>query len=303
MEASAIKAMMAEIAPVIREYVASETGPLIQRNAALEAENKALAARIEALEARELPEAIKGDPGRDGADCDMEAVERMIAERIEALPPAERGEPGAPGRDGESVDMDAVKGMVAKAVAELPAPKDGLPGKDGADVDMGEVKRLVAEEVVAAVSVLPPAEKGEPGKDGLGLANALIDRDGSLVITFSDGSDKNLGLVVGKDGEPGRDGKDGHTFTLDDFDIEPIDERTIKMGFTHGEVKHSFELAIPALIYRGVWREGETYDRGDMTTWAGGVWHCDKDGCTGKPDSGDWTLAVKRGRDGKDARP
>ncbi len=212
------------------------------------------------------------------------------------------------------LDLEDIADVIATAVRDATAPLieriavlesrtmefpvKGDPGKPGADVDMDVVKRLIAEEVVMAVSTLPPAEKGDPG---VGLAGALIDRDGSLVLTMSDGSTQNLGAVVGKDGVPGRDGVDGHTFSLDDFDIEPLDERTIKMGFTYGEVKHSFELAIPALIYRGVWREVETYQRGDLCTWGGNIWHCDNDGCATKPDGGAWTLAVKRGRDGKDA--
>jgi hypothetical protein len=37
-------------------------------------------------------------------------------------------------------------------------------------------------------------------------------------------------------------------------------------------------------------------------TWGGALWHCDaptKD----KPGTENWTLAVKKGRDGKDAKP
>jgi hypothetical protein len=39
-----------------------------------------------------------------------------------------------------------------------------------------------------------------------------------------------------------------------------------------------------------------------MVSWGGSVWHCDeaKGLKPDAPDSG-WTLAVKRGRDGKDA--
>ncbi len=177
---------------------------------------------------------------------------------------------------------------------ELLLPEKGEPG----EVDMAEVASLVETAVKSAVGALPARKDGEPGKDGIGLADALIDREGGLVLTMTDGTTKNLGPVVGKDGDPG---KDGHTFTLDDFEIVPMDERTIKMGFTYGEVMHSFELALPALIYRNVWKEGESYDRGDLVTWGGSMWHCDKDGTTSKPDGGDWTLSVKRGRDGRDA--
>lgn len=52
-------------------------------------------------------------------------------------------------------------------------------------------------------------EKGLDGSDGIGLAAALIDREGKLVVTMTDGSVRELGFVVGRDGKDGVDGKDG----------------------------------------------------------------------------------------------
>lgn len=59
------------------------------------------------------------------------------------------------------------------------------------------------------------------------------------------------------------------------------------------------------LTYCGVYVDGRSYDRGDGVTYAGSFWHCNTDGTRTKPGEGssDWTLTVKRGRDGKDARP
>lgn len=59
-------------------------------------------------------------------------------------------------------------------------------------------------------------EKGEPGQPGesiqgetgVGVAGALIDRSGVLVLTLSDGTTRDLGSVVGKDGLDGKDGRD-----------------------------------------------------------------------------------------------
>ncbi|WP_239295240.1 hypothetical protein [Caballeronia zhejiangensis] len=61
-------------------------------------------------------------------------------------------------------------------------------------------------------------------------------------------------------------------------------------------------FALPVMIYRGVYHAGETYRCGDVVTWAGSLWHCNATTDT-KPDAGGdaWTLAAKRGRDGKDA--
>lgn len=56
-------------------------------------------------------------------------------------------------------------------------------------------------------------------------------------------------------------------------------------------------------MHRGVWREGEIYERGQMATFNGGTWSCQRDGATGKPgESADWLLIVKAGRDGRDRR-
>lgn len=297
-----------DIADVVAGAIREATAPLIERNAALDARNADLEARIAALEARELPGAIQGEPGRDGADCDVEAVERMIEERFAALPAPQPGQPGEPGADGKDVDMEAVAALISeaaeRAVAALPPAEPGVPGKDGRDVDMAEVKRFIADEVAVAVSTLPPAEKGSDGKDGIGLADALIDKDGRLVITMTDGRTKELGVVIGKDGRDGENGVAGETFTLDDFDIIPLDDgRSFKFCFTRGGAMHSFEFSFPVVLDRGVWREGGAYTKGDAVSWAGSLWIAQRD-APGKPDTADggWRLSVKRGRDGKDAK-
>jgi hypothetical protein len=132
----------------------------------------------------------------------------------------------------------------------------------------------------------------EKGADGIGLAGAMIDRDGNLVITTSDGRTHNLGLVVGKDGEA------GETFTLDDFDIEQTDERTLEFKFLRGDTMHTFELEFPVPIFREAYKEGREYRKGDMVVWGGSLWATTKD-TTAKPDTPDsgWMIAARKGRD------
>ncbi len=58
----------------------------------------------------------------------------------------------------------------------------------------------------------------------------------------------------------------------------------------------------PALGYCGVWKAGEKYGRGDFVTADGSLWHCNSDGTKSKPGTDStWTMAVKRGQDGKNA--
>jgi hypothetical protein len=228
-----------------------------------------------------------------------EHVERATAPLIDRIAvlevrPVERGEPGAAGRDGAdgvSVEPAEVERMIAEAVARAiealppPAPAkdgvDGKPGKDGVDGAAGA--------------------KGADGKDGAGIGDLLIDRDGALVATFTDGRTKTLGLVVGHNGADGAAGAPGiDGFGFDDLSVEHDGERGFVLRFMQGERTKEFPFQMPVVIDRGVWREGDTYKSGDAVTWAGSLWIAQKD-TDAKPDSGEgFRLAVKRGRDGKD---
>lgn len=150
-----------------------------------------------------------------------------------------------------------------------------------------------------------PGEKGEPGKDGRGVKELLIDRDGALVATMDDGEMKNLGPVVGKDGAAGKDGAPGRDgFGFDDMDVVVLDDdRTIELSFRRGDDEKAFTLKWPTVIDRGVYKDGQDYAAGDGVTWGGSFWIAQKD-TSAKPDTPEsgWRLAVKKGRDGKDAR-
>lgn len=84
--------------------------------------------------------------------------------------------------------------MVAKAVAAIPLPvaEKGAPGIDGKDGQDGA-----------------NGADGAPGPAGRGIAKLLIDVNGHLVATFTDGSTDDIGKVVGADGKDGADGRDG----------------------------------------------------------------------------------------------
>jgi hypothetical protein len=225
-----------------------------------------LLARIDALEKRELVLPEKGDTGPQGeqgpaGEVDMQAVRALIDEAVATLPPAEKGEPGEPGRD----------------------------------VDMSEVGQRIEVAVKSAVAALPAPKDGAPGKDGAGLADALKDAEGNLVLVMTDGRTKSLGKIDGKDGVPGRDG-----LGFNDLNVEQIGERTVRFLLKRDADEAEFDVTFPVPIYRDVFKEGAAYERGDMVTWGGSLWHCDK-ATTDKPSPDSWTLAAKKGRDGKDA--
>src|SRR3546814_16396699 len=102
--------------------------------------------------------------------------------------------------------QQAVSEQLPDAIKAIPVPEAPAP----IEPDMEAIGKMIADGVAKAVSELPPAEKGAPG---VGLAGAMIDRAGTLVVTTRDGQAHNLGLIVGKDGKP------GETLHLADFNI------------------------------------------------------------------------------------
>lgn len=106
-----------------------------------------------------------------------------------------------------------------------------------------------------------------------------------------------LGPVPGPAGPPGPAGADGLGF--EDASVEHDGERTITIRWARGDVKAERAIKIPAMLYRGVYVVGKVYERGDVVTWGGSLWHAN-DETTTRPGDGApaWTLAVKRGRDG-----
>lgn len=255
-----------DIADVVASAVKASTAPLIDR---LDAQAKL----IGALEAREMPSAIKGEKG-DPGEVDMDALRGIVDE----------------------MTQQAVSEQLPEALKAIPVP----PAPEPIAPDMEAIEASIRECIAKAVAELPAAKDGE---NGIGLADALIDKDGNLVLTMTDGRTKALGLVVGKDGIDGKDGQAGAAFTLDDFDIIQEDERTFKFCFTHGGEMHSFEFALPVPIFKGAFKEGHDYTRGDMVVWGGSLWHANED-TKAKPDSPDsgWIIAARKGRDGKDAK-
>lgn len=53
------------------------------------------------------------------------------------------------------------------------------------------------------------ALQGDPGAEGRGITSAAIDISGHLIVTYTDATQADLGLVVGADGAAGANGADG----------------------------------------------------------------------------------------------
>lgn len=271
--------------------------------------------RIEELEARQLERGEKGEAGVDGKDgmsVTLDDVSPMIAEAIakavaEIAPVAgqngERGPQGEPGKDADPVAVSEVVAEllvapelktlvdlhVAEAVTSYFQENPVQHGKDAAPVTDEQISKHV--EIYLAAN---PPEPGKDGADGIGMAGAVINRSGELVITKTNGEAIPLGVVIGKDGDPGNDGKDGADFT--DVELDYDGERGLIIRGKGGELVK--RLPIP--IDRGYWREGMKSEKGDVVTQEGSAWIALKD-TSAKPcreNADDWRMMARKGRDG-----
>jgi hypothetical protein len=277
-----------------------------------------------------------GMDGRDAPSADdlRPIVLEMVAEAVAAIPGPKDGRDGVDGKDGQpgAPGDKGDQGERGERGEQGAAGEKGEHGRDGKDAEPVTDERLqriilgqegeaspLREIVKAYFEAFPPqaGKDGADGRDGLNgrdgrdaadLGRAFKDDSGQLILTLTNGDVIETGIRDGMNGRDGTDGKDGERgpagFSLDSFDTEMKDGgRTLVLKFASGETVETHDLHFDALIYRGVFKDGQTYERGDMVTWGGSLWHCDEM-TGGKPIEGgkSWTLAAKKGRDGKDGK-
>lgn len=136
----------------------------------------------------------------------------------------EKGDAGADGKNGlDGLDghdgRDGIDGKDGKGVVSAVINEDGhlvITYTDGTVSDLGKVTGNNGKDGKdgAAGATGEKGDKGDAGntgadgKDGIGINSAIVNEDGDLIITLTDGSVVNAGHVVGKDGVDGKDGKD-----------------------------------------------------------------------------------------------
>ena len=208
---------------------------------------------------------------------------------IESAPMPERGEPGPSGPPGEPGPRGE-KGEPGEPGAAGPQGAPGV-GVTAASIEGGELVLTLSDgsRVKAGTVVGPRGEKGEPGEPG---ARGERGHAGEIGAPGRDGRD-------GRDGVDGKDGRDGIA-SRDEIRAE-IAKAVAEAVPVVVERQVSDQFAQrPDLEYRGVWAEGEQYRWGNWVTWGGSLWHCNATGTADRPGSSeDWTLAVKKGRDGR----
>lgn len=267
---------------------------------------KSLTARIDDLERqlKELPAPVEIDLMKI-ADQVAEMVYVPAAEEIAALVVLPEPIPGEKGKDADPVDLDALAKAAAELV-QLPEVKDGERGADGSSVSIDDLRPVMADLLAEAVKSIPaPVEPkdGQDGRDAIHL-EILPAIDAEKSYARSTYAKHNGGLWRAFEKTTGMRGWECIVEGIAELSIEQAGERSFKALATlsSGAVTEK-SLTIPAQIYRGVFRSGE-YEPGDVVTWGGSAWHCEEvtSDKPGEVGSKGWTLAVKRGRDGKDGK-
>jgi hypothetical protein len=270
-----------------------------------------------------------GEPGKDGA---AGADGKPGVDGI-------NGKDGAPGRDG----VPGVNGKDGARGADGINGKDADP-KEIEEAVLRALDTRIALEVMAKVEAamarIPKPENGRDGKDGVSVKgeSGRDGRDGK------DGKDGRDG-VNGEDGTPGKDAAKIEIIPSIDparsyprgtfarhanglwhaatntqemrgweclvagfyaFDVEQTEERKFKFTARLSDgLAFVKEFALPVSLYRGVFKPGTEYFRGDEVTWGGSKWHCLAERTFEQPQTlgcKDWVLSVKRGDPGKDLR-
>lgn len=195
-------------------------------------------------------------------------------------------------------------------------PKDGVDGKDA---DMDQVQHMIQNMVGVELPAVANAAiehhfKEHPipaPKDGTSVAlDDVVDQlKGMQALWALDFERRAMELfhnVVGKmqaprDGKDGTHGKDGLGF--DDLAMEYDGQRMVKFVFARGDQRKEFNLRVPAIIHRGIYKKDAQYEEGDCVTWGGSMWLAKGTTLDQQPGTnGSWQLVVKRGNDGKDAK-
>jgi len=259
----------------------------------LEAQAKALAPVLSGL----LNKALAGI--RTEISEMLDALAKQLRSEIPAPAPIEEiaKQAAALVPAAKPIDIDAV---AKQALALLPAP--------AAIADIAkEAAALIPapapiEEIAKQAAALVPTPK--PGADGKSVTidEVMASLEGLVAkwaLEFERRAQDTLQRAVDRLPVP-KDGLDGLGF--DDLNVEYDGAGGVTLRFMRGDQTKEFAFRLPVFVDCGVFKEGGDYQQGNGVTFGGCFWIAQKDHPQGKPgNSDDWRLAVKKGRDGRDA--
>jgi hypothetical protein len=281
-----------DVKSIVAEEVAKIPAPVDGKDAELPDIPALVAEAVAQIQLPELPdvkslvmeEVAKIPAPADGKDAELPDIPALVAEAVAQVPLPE---------------LPDVKSLVAEEVAKIPPARDGKdydPAvldelKSGIearfaelDADHKQIGGIVAGEIRSALDSL---RKEVPQ---LAAPTFRLNEDGELIAKNQNGETFNVGKVRGNDG-----------LGLDDIEVDYDGERRISFKMRGaGRETEPRTFVLPISIYRGVWQQDQTYEKGDNVTWAGSIWVAQTDTAAKPETNSDWKLAVKRGRDGKD---
>ncbi|HHV1130852.1 TPA: phage portal protein [Escherichia coli] len=218
---------------------------------------------------------------RDGRDYDPEVLQKAVNDAVANIPqPA----------DGKSLTPDDVRPMleqmVKEAVSHIHVPRDGR------DYDPDVLQKAVLD----AVSALPAPQDGRDAT-ALEILPAIDDQKSFPRGTYAT---HQGGLWRAYEKTHGMRGWECLVDGVADIDVSMTGERLFSVVVRQSSGQRTEKtFSLPVMLYRGVFRAGETYHPGDTVTWGGSLWHCNSmtEDKPGEAHSSAWTLAAKRGRD------
>ena len=164
---------------------------------------------------------VNGENGEDGKSAYDLAVEKGYNGTVEEWLASLAGAKGENGKSAYDIAVDnGYKGTEEEWLASLVGTngEKGDPGADGVgirsitllntnkNVDTYQITYTNGETTTFTVT---NGVNGANGNDGVGINDAVINAEGELVLSLSNGNSLNLGTVVGSKGDTGEAGKDG----------------------------------------------------------------------------------------------
>lgn len=211
---------------------------------------------------------------------DDDAIDRHVEKMFEGLKQVLQGE-------SERLRQE-FRAEVAQAVRALSARIDETPvGRDGRDGKQGEPGRDAMH-----IAILPTLDQRRSYACGtVAQWRGGLIRAARLTDPMRDESSLDAaGWSVILDGESG-------------FTATQTSEREVVFcrTLTSGR-KFETRVTVPGVVYRGVFQKGLVFEAGDACTYGGSIWIASRKGMQSPGEDKEmWRLAVKRGRDGKDA--
>lgn len=330
--------LMKSVGSVMREYVGAAIAAVTGRVAELETAIRAIPAGPKGEDGKP-GESIKGDPGKDGTD----GAPGKDGESIVGSPGKDGrdgidGKPGIDGKDGrDGIDgksgIDGLPGKDGRDGTDGTPGEKGLDGKDGTPGSDGK-DGIDGKDGTAGINGKDGAsgnhgEKGLDGKDGRDGREGKDGRDGEpgrdalqieILPMVEEGKAYPRGTFAKHKGGLIRAVRNTGPFVMAELEksgweviVEGIQSVVVAQGsslrsFTFECIRtsgyaHVQTFQIPALLYRGIFKDGTEYERGDTATYSGSTWHCNAEHTKAKPGtSEDWQLIVRKGNDGKDGQ-